>query len=159
MCYGCEYVHQAQGCWSCMSYSNFTKHKADLGKDCEHWEAIQKHRLCFHVSHEQPITWSECGHLRRHVNDALLVMHSRQDVPLPVLMKKDSFMRKVSPNSVTSKPFHVDGQCLSASKSLDLHVADLLSVELESGTSKRKAEQSAPNLTVRQGRRNFAYRS
>lgn len=93
-----------------MSYSNFTKHKADLGKDCEHWEAIQKHRYCFHVSHKQPITWSECGHLRRHVNDALLVMHPRQDMPLPVLMIKDSFMRKVSPNSVTSKPFHVDAE-------------------------------------------------
>jgi hypothetical protein len=37
----------------------------------------------------------------------------------------------------------------------DLHVADLLSVELESGTLKRKAEQSAPNLTVRRGRRKF----
>jgi len=34
----------------------------------------------------------------------------------------------------------------------DLHVADLLSVELESGT---KAEQSALNLTVRRGRRKF----
>jgi hypothetical protein len=44
--------------------------------------------------------------------------------------------------------------CLQ-SRSLDLHVDDLLSVELESGTSKRKAEQSAPNLIARRGRRIF----
>jgi hypothetical protein len=91
-----------------MSHSNFSKHKKDIGKDCKQWEAIQKHWYCFHDSHQQPTTWSECGHLRRHVNDALLVMHSRQDVPLPVPMVIGSFMRKVSPNDITTKPFRVD---------------------------------------------------
>jgi len=130
MCYGCEYVHQAQGCWSCMSYSNFTKHKADLGKDCEHWEAIQKHRYCFHVSHKQPITWSECGHLRRHVNDTLLVMHSRKDMPLPVLIIKDSFTGK--PARLYQNPsirLSVRPQLrrhLDARRAMYLRVADLI---------------------------------
>ena len=35
-------------------------------------------------------------------------MHSMQDAPLPVPMVKDSFMRKVSPNDIASKPFHID---------------------------------------------------
>ena len=91
-----------------MSHINFRKHKKDIGNDCKQWDAIQKHMYCFHVSHEQPTTWSECRHLRRHVNEALLVMHSRQDAPLPVPMVKGSFMRKVSPNDIASKPFHID---------------------------------------------------
>ena len=103
-----EYVNEAPDCWLCMSRINFRKHKKDIGKDCKQWDAIQKHMCCFHVSHEQPTMWSECGHLRRHVNEALLVMHSRQDAPLPVPMVKGSFMRKVSPNDIASKPFHID---------------------------------------------------
>ena len=63
-------------------------------------------------SHQQPITWSECWHLCRHVNEALLVMHSRQDAPLPVPMVQGLFMRKVSPNDITSKPFRVDAVLL-----------------------------------------------
>jgi hypothetical protein len=91
-----------------MSHSNFRKHKKDIGKDCRQWEAIQKHWYCFHYSHQEPTTWSDCGQLRRHVNDALLVMNSRQDALLPAPMVISSFMRKVSPNDIASKPFHID---------------------------------------------------
>ena len=108
MCYGCQYVNEEPDCWLCMSHSNFTKHKKTIGNDCKQWDSIQKHQFCFHVSHEQPTTWSECGHLRRHVNEALLVMHPRPDAPLPVPMVKGSFMRKVSPNDIASKSFHID---------------------------------------------------
>ena len=91
--------------------------------------------------------WSECKCISRHRSDALFVLHPSQNDPLPAPMVKSSFARKVYANDITSKPFRIDPQTRVSHRSTNLLNEQIQShepsVQLESASSKRKAEQGA----------------
>jgi hypothetical protein len=94
-----------------MSYSSYSKTgglASECDPECKKWQSVQKHKFCFHASHATPLSWDQCGQVRRHRADVLLVLHPQQSVLLPNPLVEDAFSRKARVDSRLEKPFFAD---------------------------------------------------
>ena len=94
-----------------MSYNSYSKTvglASECDPECKKWQSVQKHKFCFHASHATPLSWDQCGQVRRHREDVLLVLHPQQSVLLPNPLVEDAFSRKARVDSRLEKPFFAD---------------------------------------------------
>jgi len=111
MCIKCTYLQEDPPRWTCMSYGSYNKTgglTSECDPKCKKWQSVQKHKFCFHASHATPPPWDQCGQIRWHKEDLLLILHPQQSVPLPNPLVVDAFSRKARVDSRLEKPFFAD---------------------------------------------------
>ena len=102
MCIKCTYLQENPPRWTCMSYGSYNKTgglTSECDPKCKKWQSVQKHKFCFHASHATPPPWDQCGQIRWHKEDLLLILHPQQSVPLPNPLVDDAFSRKARVDS------------------------------------------------------------
>ena len=112
----CTFVQQDPPRWTCIGYGHYRKlcRQCTPGDgECNEWASVQHHEFCFDVSHATPTPWDKCGHMRWHMNDALLIIHPDKSAPLPEPFLQEAFARKVRVDTRLEKPFPADEECRS----------------------------------------------